>query len=74
MGYWRYIANLSTPTSKTTNNLLFDSNKVNFDKEVLEFKNTANSNYRPGIINKLIGHTVSRNNSGYLKIQVKNFL
>ena len=58
-----YSANLSTPTSKTTNNLLFDSNKVNFDKEVLEFKNTANSNYRPGIINKLIGHTVSRNNS-----------
>lgn len=58
-----YYANLSTPTSKTTNNLLFDSNKVNFDKEVLEFKNTANSNYRPGIINKLIGHTVSRNNS-----------
>ena len=58
-----YSANLSTPTSKTTNNLLFDSNKVNFDKEVLEFKNTANSNYQPGIINKLIGHTVSRNNS-----------
>ena len=58
-----YSANLSTPTSKTTNNLLFDSNKINFDKEVLEFKNTANSNYRPGIINKLIGHTVSRNNS-----------
>lgn len=58
-----YSSNLSTPTSKTTNNLLFDSNKVNFDKEVLEFKNTANSNYRPGIINKLIGHTVSRNNS-----------
>lgn len=58
-----YSANLSTPASKTTNNLLFDSNKVNFDKEVLEFKNTANSNYRPGIINKLIGHTVSKNNS-----------
>jgi hypothetical protein len=58
-----YSANLSTPTSKTTNNLLFDSNKVNFDKEVLEFKNTANSNYRPGIINKLIGRNVSRNSS-----------
>lgn len=58
-----YSANLSTPTSKTTNNLLFDSNKVNFDKEVLEFKNTANSNYLPGIINKLIGHSVSRNSS-----------
>ena len=58
-----YSANLSTPTSKTTNNLLFDANKINLDKEVLEFKNTANSKYRPGIINKLIGHTVSRNNS-----------
>lgn len=58
-----YSANLSTPTSKTTNNLLFDANKINLDKEVLEFKNTANSKYQPGIINKLIGHTVSRNNS-----------
>ena len=58
-----YSANLSTPTSKTTNNLLFDSNKVNFDKEVLEFKNTANSKYQPGIINKLIGRNVSRNSS-----------
>lgn len=58
-----YSSNLSTPTSKTTNNLLFDSNKVNFDKEVLEFKNTANSKYQPGIINKLIGRNVSRNSS-----------
>ena len=58
-----YSANLSTPISKTTNNLLFDSNKINFDKEVLEFKNTANSKYQPGIINKLIGRNVSRNNS-----------
>lgn len=58
-----YSANLSTPTSKTTNNLLFDSNKINFDKEVLEFKNTANSKYQPGIINKLIGRNVSRNSS-----------
>lgn len=58
-----YSANLSTPTSKTTNNLLFDANKINLDKEVLEFKNTDNSKYQPGIINKLIGHTVSRNNS-----------
>lgn len=58
-----YSANLSTPTSKTTNNLLFDANKINLDKEVLEFKNTANSKYQPGIINKLIGRNVSRNNS-----------
>lgn len=58
-----YSANLSTPTSKTTNNLLFDANKINLDKEVLEFKNTANSKYQPGIINKLIGHNVSRNSS-----------
>lgn len=58
-----YSSNLSTPTSKTTNNLLFDSNKINFDKEVLEFKNTANSKYQPGIINKLIGRNVSRNSS-----------
>lgn len=58
-----YSANLSTPTSKTTNNLLFDANKINLDKEVLEFKNTANSKYQPGIINKLIGRSVSRNNS-----------
>ena len=58
-----YSANLSTPTSKTTNNLLFDSNKINLDKEVLEFKNTANSKYQPGIINKLIGRNVSRNSS-----------
>lgn len=58
-----YSSNLSTPTSKTTNNLLFDSDKIDFDKEVLEFKNTANSRYQPGIINKLIGRNVSRNNS-----------
>lgn len=58
-----YSANLSTPTSKTTNNLLFDANKINLDKEVLEFKNTANSKYQPGIINKLIGRNVSRNSS-----------
>lgn len=58
-----YSANLSTPTSKTTNNLLFDTNKINLDKEVLEFKNTANSKYQPGIINKLIGRNVSRNSS-----------
>lgn len=58
-----YSANLSTPTSKTTNNLLFDANKINLDKEVLEFKNTANSKYQPGIINKLIGRNVNRNNS-----------
>lgn len=58
-----YSANLSTPTSKTTNNLLFDANKINLDKEVLEFKNTANSKYQPGIINKLIGRNVSRNGS-----------
>lgn len=58
-----YSSNLSTPTFKTTNNLLFDANKINLDKEVLEFKNTANSKYQPGIINKLIGRNVSRNNS-----------
>ena len=58
-----YSSNLSTPLSKTTNNLLFDSDKINFDKEVLEFKNTANSRYQPGIINKLIGRNVSRNSS-----------
>lgn len=58
-----YSANLSTPKSKTTNNFLFDTNKISFDKTTLEFKNTPNSNYRPGIVNKLIGRNVSRNES-----------
>lgn len=58
-----YSSNLDKPIAKTTLNLMYDRDTVNFDKKELEFKLAPNSNYQPGIINKLIGHSVSTNAS-----------
>ena len=58
-----YSSNLDKPIQKTAKNFMYNRDDISFDKTELEFKNTSNSNYYPGIINKLIGHTVSTNPS-----------